>query len=87
MKISIPIRSYIQTAVVWASVGSIGGIGVGLVLVALHGFSIISLSFWFSVGILTGAVAGFLSFIFYAIGYRILKRKEPPNLFPDIKKG
>lgn len=86
-KRSIPIRSYFRTAIVWAAAGSIGGIGIGLVLVALHGFSIVSLSFWFSVGILTGAVAGFTSFTFYGIGYRILKRKDPPQLLSDPNRG
>jgi hypothetical protein len=86
MKLSVPIRNYLRTAAVWAALGSVGGIVLGLVLVALHGFSIVSLSFWFSVGILIGAVAGFLSSIFYGLGYRILKRKSPPHLLPDIKK-
>jgi hypothetical protein len=79
-KTSIPIRSYFRTAILWAAMGSIGGIVLGLVLVALHGFSIVSLSFWFSVGILIGAVSGFISFLFYGIGYRILKGKDPPHL-------
>ena len=75
-----PLRSYFRTAVLWAAGGSIGGIVIGFVLVALHGFSIVSLSFWFSVGIIIGAVAGFLSFFLYGIGYRLLKKEEPPYL-------
>lgn len=82
-----PIRSYFRTAVVWAAGGSIGGIAVGIVLVALHGFYIVSLSFWFSVGILVGACAGFLSFFLYGIGYRILKRKDTPHLLRTYRKG
>jgi uncharacterized protein YacL len=81
-----PIRSYFRTSALWAAVGSIGGIVVGLVLVALHGFYIVSLSFWFSVGILTGAVAGFISFFLYSLGYRILKKKEPPLLIHTYKQ-
>jgi len=77
---NIPLRCYFRTAVLWAAGGSIGGIVIGLVLVALHGFSIVSLSFWFSVGILVGAIAGFLSFILYGMGYRILKGKDTPHL-------
>jgi len=80
-KKSVPIRSYFRIAILWAAAGSIAGIAIGLVLVALHGFSILSLSFWFSVGILTGAVAGFISFFLYAISYRVIKRKEPPQIF------
>jgi len=77
---NFPLRSYFRTAVAWAAGGSIGGIVVGLVLVALHGFSIISLSFWFSVGILIGAFAGFLSFLLYGMGYRVLKGRDTPRL-------
>jgi hypothetical protein len=74
------LRSYLRTAAFWAAGGSVGGILVGLVLVALHGFSIVSLSFWFSVGILIGAGAGFLSFLLYGMGYRILKGRDTPHL-------
>jgi hypothetical protein len=75
-----PLRNYLRTAVLWAAGGSIGGIVVGLILVALHGFSIVSLSFWFSVGILIGFGAGFLSFLFYGMGYWILKGRHNPHL-------
>ncbi len=68
-------------AVLWAAAGSVAGIAIGLVLVALHGFSMLSLSFWLSVGILTGAIAGFISFFLYGISYRMIKRKEPPQIF------
>lgn len=74
------LRSYLRTAVLWAAGGSIGGIVIGLVLVALHGFSIVSLSFWFSVGILIGTCAGFLSFLLYSMGYRLLKGRDTPHL-------
>lgn len=82
-----PIRNYFRTAAVWAAGGSIGGIVVGIVLVALHGFYIVSLSFWFSVGILVGACAGFLSFLLYGMAYRILKRKDTPHLLHTYRKG
>jgi hypothetical protein len=81
------IRSYFRTSALWAAGGSIGGIVLGVVLVALHGFSIVSLSFWFSVGILIGAISGFISFLFYGLSYRILKRKDPPYLLYDPDKG
>jgi len=77
---NFPLRSYFRTAALWAAGGTIGGIVVGLVLVALHGFSIVSLSFWFSVGILIGAIAGFISFLFYGMGYRVLKGRDTPHL-------
>jgi hypothetical protein len=79
-KTNLPLRRYFRTATLWAAGGSIGGIVIGIVLVAMHGFSIVSLSFWFSVGILIGAVAGFLSFLLYGIGYRILKGRDTPHL-------
>jgi hypothetical protein len=76
-------RSYFRTAALWAAGGSVGGILIGLVLVALHGFSIVSLSFWFSVGILIGAGAGFISFLLYGMGYRIFKGRDTPHLLPN----
>ena len=81
MKLRSSLHSYLQPAALWAAVGSIAGIAIGIILVALHGFSVVSLSFWFSVGILIGAVAGFLSFFLYNLGYRLFKKKEPPALF------
>jgi hypothetical protein len=81
MKLRSTLRRLLQPAALWAAVGSIVGIAIGIVLVALHGFSIVSLSFWFSVGILIGAVAGFLSFFLYSLGYWLFKKTEPPVLF------
>jgi hypothetical protein len=82
---NFPLRSYFRTAVLWAAGGSIGGIGIGFILVALHGFSIVSLSFWFSVGILIGGVAGFLSFLLYGMGYRVIKKRDTPHLLHETR--
>jgi hypothetical protein len=84
---NFPLRSYFRTAALWAAGGSIGGIVIGLILVALHGFSIVSLSFWFSVGIIIGACAGFLSFLLYGTCYRIFKGRDTPHLLHYSEGG
>jgi hypothetical protein len=43
----------------------VGGIGVGIALVTIYGWSLLSVGFWLGFGLLVGALGGGISFLIY----------------------
>jgi hypothetical protein len=52
-------KTFVQTALLWTSCGSLAGIPVGLALVMLTGTPRIGLLHWLELSMLLGFVAGF----------------------------
>ena len=49
----------------WVFGGMVGGVVVGLVLVWIYGWSLLSFGFWLGFGLFVGALSGGTSFVIY----------------------
>lgn len=71
-------QSIILRFTFWVLGGMVGGLVVGLTLVGIYGWSLLSVSFWLGFGLLVGALSGGVSFVIYRATYGVIFYKESP---------
>lgn len=69
---------FLFTTALWSIGGSVAGIFVGVVLIGMHGWTIISTAIWLPFGFFIGLISGGFSYIVYGSMYQLMTGLEPP---------
>jgi hypothetical protein len=75
-------NTYVQTALLWTSGGSLSGIPIGLALAMLTGTPGIGLLHWLELGMLVGFGAGLGAF--FTLG--LMLRRRPVAVIPERRR-